>query len=272
MYLPFTSDQFFDVFRRYNESVWPAQIALNVIGVFVAAAAWRANARRSWPWARVAIVLLAALWLWTGIVYFRMFFATITLAGQIFGSLFIAEAALLLLSTWQNGPLRPVSRRSAIAGAFIIAYALLLYPIAGVAAGQQYPAIPTFGAPCPVTIFTFGLFCLFPTSISRVAMAVPVPVLWVLISSYAAFGFSVYEDFGLLVAAIAAIVVMHQETHRPHVAVTRDCDGHPMLAAAHALHSLHEHSHGVFSRRGRGRRNVQGPYDPDRSAGRLRRR
>jgi len=51
MNLPFTSEQFFDVFRRYNEAVWPAQIALNLIGAFVAMAAWRANARRSWAWA-----------------------------------------------------------------------------------------------------------------------------------------------------------------------------------------------------------------------------
>ena len=214
---PFTAEQFFDVFRRYNEAVWPAQVALNVIGVLAAAAAYRANARRSRSWARAAVVLLAGLWLWTGIVYFKMFFATITPAGQIFGSFFIAEAAVLLLCAWETGPrLEPASPASLAVSGFILVYALLLYPIVGIAAGQQYPALPTFGAPCPLTIFTFGLLALFPSSISRVAIAVP--VLWVAISSYAAFGFSVYEDFGLLAAAIAAIVVMHQETRRSHVA------------------------------------------------------
>lgn len=214
---PFTADQFFDVFRRYNEAVWPAQVALNVIGVLAAAAAYRANARRSRSWARVAIVLLAGLWLWTGIVYFKMFFVAITPAAQIFGSFFIAEAAVLLLCAWEMRPrLEPASPASLAVSGFILVYALLLYPIVGIAAGQQYPALPTFGAPCPLTIFTFGLLCAFPSSVSRVAIAVP--VLWVAISSYAAFGFSVYEDFGLLAAAIAAIVVMHQETRRAHVA------------------------------------------------------
>ena len=212
---PFTADQFFDVFRCYNEAVWPAQVALNVIGVLAAAAAYRANARRSPTWARVAIVLLAALWLWTGIVYFKMFFVAITPAAQVFGSFFIAEAALLLISAWEIGPLEQASRTSLAVAGFIIVYALLVYPIVGMATGQAYPAFPTFGAPCPVTIFTFGLLALFPSNISRVAIAVP--VLWVAISSYAAFGFSVYEDFGLLAAAIAAIVVMHQETRRSHV-------------------------------------------------------
>jgi hypothetical protein len=216
MHPPFTADQFFDVFRRYNEAVWPAQVALNVIGVLAAAAAYRANARRSRTWARVAIVLLAALWLWTGIVYFKMFFVAITPAAQVFGSFFIAEAALLLICAWEIGPLERASRASLAVGGFIIVYALLVYPIVGMATGQAYPAFPTFGATCPITIFTFGVLCAFPSSVSRVAIAVP--LLWVAISSYAAFGFSVYEDFGLLAAAIAAIVVMHQETLRSHVA------------------------------------------------------
>ena len=85
MHPPFSAEQFFDVFRRYNETVWPAQIALNAVGLIAAAAAWRANARRSWRPARVAIALLAALWLWTGIVYFKMFFVTVTRAGEVFG-------------------------------------------------------------------------------------------------------------------------------------------------------------------------------------------
>ena len=36
MNLPFTAEQFFDVFRRYNESVWPAQLALNAIALITA--------------------------------------------------------------------------------------------------------------------------------------------------------------------------------------------------------------------------------------------
>lgn len=209
MQLPFSAEQFFDVFRRYNESVWPAQVALNVAAVFAAAAAWRAHARRSSPWARTALVVLAGLWLWTGIVYFKTFFATVTPAGEIFGSLFIAEAALLMLCAWQDEPLVPSSRSGAAVGASLIAYALLLYPVAGMLAGHHYPAQPTFGAPCPLTIFTFGVFCLFPASIYRFALVMP--LLWTAIASFAAFEFHVHEDLGLLVAAAATIAVMLHE-------------------------------------------------------------
>ena len=212
---PFTAAQFFDVFRRYNESVWPAQLVLNVIALVTAAAAYRANARRSWRWARAAMVLLAALWLWTGIIYFKTFFVSITPAGEIFGSFFIAEAGLLLLSTWQSGSFVPATRSNIVVAALVIAYALLLYPMLGFALGQRYPAAPTFGAPCPVVIFTFGVFCLLPASIPRFAIAIP--VLWALFGSYAVFGFRVHEDLGMIVATITAIVVIHRATHRTNV-------------------------------------------------------
>src|SRR5687767_10008670 len=101
---PFTAEQFIDVFRRYNEMVWPAQIALTAIALMAVYAAYRASVRRSWRWAPSALLLLVVLWLWTGIAYDKLFFATLTPAGEIFGSLFIAEAGLLLIAASQKDP------------------------------------------------------------------------------------------------------------------------------------------------------------------------
>jgi hypothetical protein len=215
MRVPFTAEQFFDVFRRYNEAVWPAQIALIVLALFIAYSAWRANARGSWRFARLALALLAALWLWTGIVYDKQFFAALTPAGAVFGSLFIAQAGLLLVSAWQDAStFERAPRPAAITGAVILAYALLLYPAIGVFLGHEFPAAPSFGTPCPTTLFTFGIFCLLPSSIPRFTLAIP--VLWSFIASYPAVQFGMTEDFGLLAAAVAAIVVIHHAPHRPH--------------------------------------------------------
>lgn len=100
--------------------------------------------------------------------------------------------------------------------AVLTAYALLLYPMIGIALGHDCPAFPAFGKPCPVVIFTFGAFCFLPASIPRFAIAIP--SLWVLIGSYAPFGFHVYEDLGLIVGAIAAIAIIYHATHRTGVA------------------------------------------------------
>lgn len=215
MHPPFPAGQFFEVFRSYNDAVWPAQFLLLAAGIVAAAAAYRANARRSWPWARVALVLLAALWLWAGVVYHKAFFAQLTKAGEIFGSLFVAEAGLLVLCLWQNGaPFSRAPHGSPLIGSILLVYALAVHPALTFVLGHRYPAMPTFGAPCPVTIFTFGVFCLLPAAIPRFAMAIP--IVWAFVGSSAAIALDVPADAGLLVAALAAVVVMHQVPPEPH--------------------------------------------------------
>jgi len=214
---PFTTVQFFDVFRRYNEAVWPLQIALLAIGLIAAYSAYRADLRRSWRAAQLAIMLVAALWLWCGIAYHRVFFASLTPAGKIFALFFIAEALLLAAAARQNGaPFVRASRSSIVIGTLLVSYALVFYPAIGFALGQRYPAMPTFGVPCPTTIFTFGIFCLLPARVPRFAMVIP--ILWSLIASYAALGFGVGEDAGLIVAAVAAIIVVRRGAYRAHLA------------------------------------------------------
>ena len=216
MHPPFTADQFFDVFRSYNDGVWPAQLALIAAALIAALAAYRANVHRSWRWAQLVFVLLAALWLWTGIAYHKEFFARLTPAGNVFGSLCIAEAGLLLLCAWQSvQDVQPASKSRVAIGTLLIAYALLGYPLIGLALGHRYPAMPSFGTPCPTTIFTFGVFCLLPRYVPRFAVAFPVA--WSILGISAATFFGVREDLALPVAAIAALTVIHHETHRPSI-------------------------------------------------------
>jgi hypothetical protein len=67
------------------------------------------------------------------------------------------------------------------------------------------PELPTFGLPCPTTIFTIGLLALAPSSSPRAVLAVP--ILWCLVGSQAAFLLDVAPDFGLLAAGVAAIAL-----------------------------------------------------------------
>ena len=44
MNVPFTIDQFFDVFARYNAGVWPTQLVLNAMALLVVVLIVRADA------------------------------------------------------------------------------------------------------------------------------------------------------------------------------------------------------------------------------------
>ena len=101
-----------------------------------------------------------------------------------------------------------------MAGVVLIVFALVVYPVWSTYAGHPYPAIPTFGLPCPTTIFTIGLlaFAVPPTPRSPLV----VPLLWCVVGAQAAFFLGVRPDLGLIAAAAAGIglLVTAGQRHR----------------------------------------------------------
>lgn len=84
----------------------------------------------------------------------------------------------------------------------LLVYALVLYPLVGRVLGHTYPETPTFGLPCPLTIFTFGMLLLTDRRVPRWVLAIPTA--WALIGSTAVFAFGIYQDLGLLASAVIA--------------------------------------------------------------------
>jgi hypothetical protein len=87
-------------------------------------------------------------------------------------------------------------------GRLLIVYAMLVYPLLGIASGHVYLRQPMFGvAPCPTTIFTFSVLLL--TTIRVRTYLLTIPLVWSLISGLSApLNYGVYEDFGLLFAGV----------------------------------------------------------------------
>lgn len=202
--MPFTQQQFFEAFRDYNEAIWPAQALLFLLAILaVIGALWRR---------RGVAPILAALWAWCGIAYHWGHFARVNKAAWVFGALFLVAAGLIL----KNGGMfrfdddAPPLRRWAGLG-FII-YALLVYPAFGAAVGHLYPFAPTFGAPCPLTIFTCGLLLMAARRIVPAAAAVP--LIWAAIASTAILRFGMIEDAGMPVAAATLAAFMFRERSR----------------------------------------------------------
>jgi hypothetical protein len=91
----------------------------------------------------------------------------------------------------------------AYAGVALMVFALVVYPIWSAYAGHPYPATPTFGLPCPTTIFTIGLLAFAVPPIPRSPLVVP--VLWCLVGAQAAFFLGMQPDMGLVAAAVVGI-------------------------------------------------------------------
>ena len=202
MNIPFTIDEFLDVFRRYNEAVWPAQWILLTLAFVAVVASFRAR----WL-TRAPALILAVLWLWIGVVYHFGFFRSINPAAVVFGALFVLQAGMFIwLALRQPATGFSVRRDAAgLLGGAMIFFALVIYPSLGWLAGHRYPAAPTFGLPCPTTLFTFGLLLWIKPALPRRVLVIP--VLWSGLATVAAIQLGMVEDFSLPLAAIAASAV-----------------------------------------------------------------
>ena len=219
MPIPFTVEQFFGVIRLYNNAVWPAQVLLLLLAVLVVIFI---ALRR--PWSGMAVsAILALLWLWVGAAYHLAFFVQINPAALGFGALSIVGGFLFV---WQG----VVRRRLAFVfaknlrtglGVSLIAFALVVYPVWATLAGHGYPELPTFGLPCPTTIFTIGVLAVAYGADLRSVLAAP--ILWSFVGSQAAFLFNVKPDFGLLVAGVVAIGLFIWPGHAKRTSATRFC-------------------------------------------------
>lgn len=89
----------------------------------------------------------------------------------------------------------------------LIGYAMLAYPLLGLVAGMRYPALPMFGiTPCPLTLFTLGLFVLACPALPWALVVVP--LLWSLVGGSAAFLLGVPQDWPLLASGLVVLPLL----------------------------------------------------------------
>ncbi|HEX5577150.1 MAG TPA: DUF6064 family protein [Gemmatimonadaceae bacterium] len=200
--LPFTREQFFTVFSDYNEAVWPAQAVLYVAALMAVGLAFRGTRSAS----RTVFAVLALLWGWMGIVYHAGFFSAINPPARIFAGAFVVQAAVFVYLAASGKAVAIAPRRdiAGLMGGVLIVTGLIVYPILSVIGGHRYPAQPTFGLPCPTTIYTLGLL-LWSHGMPRYATVVP--VLWVLPATIAAVQLGVREDLLLGASLVVCAVV-----------------------------------------------------------------
>jgi hypothetical protein len=136
------------------------------------------------------------------LVYHLVFFTRISPAAYGFAVLSAAAAVVFI---WEGVVRRRLAFRwlpglRAKAGVVLITFALVVYPIWSAYAGHPYPQTPTFGLPCPTTIFTIGLLCFAMPPTPRSPLIVP--LLWCLVGAQAALFLGVQPDLGLIAAGV----------------------------------------------------------------------
>lgn len=201
--MPFDRVDFLQVFREYNEATWPAAILLPFAGMICVGLllSHRPVARRT------VVAIVGGMWAWTGIAYHIQFFSPLNPAALLFAVFCLAEAAMLFFASVDGLHVeRPLLDVDRMVGGLIMGSALVVYPALSSLAGHYYPEVPTFGAPCPTTIFTLGVLAWLHEELSwKYAV---IPLLWAGISIVASLQFGMVEDLLLPFAAVVLLVLM----------------------------------------------------------------
>lgn len=204
MDLPFNTAEFLDIFKAYNETFFPLQIVFYVLA-FVCV--YMVLTKSKYTNVTVGNAL-AFFWFWMGLIYHLLYFSPINKAAFFFSILFVIQGIFFLVWFVLKNDLSLGFRnefRNYI-GIVFLSYSLIAYPILGHQLGHIYPNAPTFGLPCPTTIFTFGILLFSNNKIPLFLLIIP--LLWSFIGFTAVIQLSMYEDIGLLIAGLVSVILI----------------------------------------------------------------
>lgn len=198
--IPFSEDQFFSIFEKYNASVFPAQLIFIFLGIVLAIFVLINHMRSK----KLTGGFLSLLWLWTGVIYHILFFSSINKAALAFGGLFILQGVFIAFETFVRKNLDFEFKKDlrGYTGYFFIFFGLILYPAVSYLLEGSFSTTITPGLPCPSTILTFGFFLVASRSFPKYLLIIP--TIWAIIGTGAAINFGIYQDYVMLLAAIVA--------------------------------------------------------------------
>ena len=213
--MPFTRDQFFDLFIVYNAQLAPVIAGLWLVSLVAVLQHFSGQLRP-----RAAAGLLAVQWAWSGAVYHAVYFTRINPAAWLFAGMFLVQSVALLWYASANRQAAPVAREHGVVRAIaadVFLVASLAYPALVLLTGHSASRAPLFAVPCPTTLLTAGLLlALGPRAPRWLAV---IPIIWAGIGGSAAVLFGVMPDLLLVAAGIALVVWVMLPSHtRPALA------------------------------------------------------
>ncbi len=201
-------EDFYSTLQTYNETVLSVTIITYLLGII----AIYLTLKKSENSSKMISTILSFLWIWSGIVFFIIFFGPmeVEFLGQTMpgiwylgGALFIIQGILFLVFGVIRDSLSfgMAGDGNSVIGVILITYSMIVYPIIGFLTSFSYPKYPVFGTgPCPLTIFTLG-FLQWTDRKMPIIIAI-IPFVWSLMGIMPILALDVWADVGLMLSGI----------------------------------------------------------------------
>jgi hypothetical protein len=208
--------EFFMIIAVYNSVYLVAIILTIVLGIIAVIFAMKKTAYSD----QIVSLILAFLWLWVGIVFGFisfgawtpiMFGVPIPGFGYFFGLTFTIQGLFFLYFGVYRKSLSFRFQQNLLGylGLILIIYAIAIYGLIGFVTGYPFPFYPLFGtSPCPVSIFTIGLFLWADKRISPIVLIIP--LVHGLIAFVPVIGFGIYADIILVLSGLITIFLLYR--------------------------------------------------------------
>lgn len=202
------SQEVYNITAQYNQAIWPIIILVSVLAIVIIILAIIKPGKYN----KIIALILALESFWLGIVYWLIVsFQQDPAGSSIIGVLWIIIGVVFLyIGVYKEGlSFKFTGDSSSIIGAIFMVYALVGYPILQMMYGQFYPAMLLFGgAPCPFTIFTFGLILWtdkkVPIIIPLLLLIYAIPV-----GFLATFLYQIWVDLALIPVSIIGLILIY---------------------------------------------------------------
>jgi hypothetical protein len=200
MRVPFTQQQFLDVFGAYNSTTWPVVIAFWLVTL-----AFGVRFVRGRPGSVALSALAAVHWAWSGLVYHALFFTDINPAAWWFAGMFLLEAFAFV---WFGMVRRTLAFewghtvRHAVAARYSRTHSRIhfwCWRRATMCHGRH-------SSPSRVQRRSLRRRCCSPLFAPAPVLVFVIPVMWATLAGTAAIALGVTPDLMLFVAAICLIV------------------------------------------------------------------
>ncbi len=202
-FLLFAPRAYYRLFELCNADIWPLHIVMLAAGVTILVLM---RSRPAWC-GRLIAAMLAACWLWVAWAFHWQRYAAINWAATYFAAGFAIEALVLIwIGIVRNRLMFDASEnvRARIGGAIFV-FALLVQPLIGLLLGREWLQLEVFGvAPDPTAVATLGLL-LAANRINWIAL--PIPLLWCLLSGATLWAMDAGDAFILPLVAILVLLL-----------------------------------------------------------------
>lgn len=209
--VPFSRDVFLGLLEHYNTAIWPAQAVAYGLAILVVTLAVRPRKRGD----LLVSAVLAAAWLWVGVVYHVVHYATINWAAWGFGALFVIQGLLLAWTSTLRGRLefRFVPDTHGWIGLGLVVLSMALYPLVGWLGGEGWLRVAPFGvAPDSVTVFTLGMLLLAARRVPLSLLAIP--LVWSFVGGATAWLLDAPRDLLLPLATVSGALLILRKNRR----------------------------------------------------------